>query len=244
MNYLGSRYFPFFLSMTFFVGGPAFAEQGESWVFVPKVSASKKQMEFIDKTGSVDVGITTVTAELAFTAAYKQFYMSLSADESVNSTYELEAERELQSSRQDYALTFGYNIAGFNIFAGYKDGQSEISSKEIFTGELTDLTFRDNGPFLGFSYGYQMDKYGSIGANVAYAAMAGQLIRGSSVSPFILNLDGDTSGVSYGLYWSVPVNDSQVFSANLKSHRYQFSSDLIDYEQNFDILSLSLSSYF
>lgn len=224
---------------------PAFAAESAKFTLIPKVAVYKKSTQFIDAKNSFEINININTAEFALAALYGDFYGLISYDTSFNAASEVDEGRELTATREDYAVNIGYKLAyGFDIFVGYKDGQSNVTSRVIGSSDVRELVFRDNGAFAGISFSQALGKYGSFSLGAAYAAMAGQLKRGGSIPGDYLDITGDTTGLGLSAIWSIPVSDNQVLSAGYKSHRYNFTSDQIEYEQNFDMITIGVSTFF
>jgi hypothetical protein len=219
------------------------AAVAEEWVIAPKVSLLHKDTEFTDQAGNVDVAMPVSTAELGITVARNKFYGSFSYDRSINSGYEFDDGRELHMSRQDVTLTGGYTISSsFSVFAGLKNGVSDITLLEVTTSTFSDLLIQDSGVFLGLSYQHSLGENIALSTSLAYANMAGNVKRGGT-SATAFDIDGDTAGLSLNAGLSMAMESNQVLAFGFKAHRYEFTSSQIDFDQNFNMLYLSLSFY-
>lgn len=217
----------------------------EKWSFVPRIAVQEKNASFTSSANSdVDIDIDITTAEFGLTLQRGDFYGTLTYDRSLNAGYSFGEGREVNMQRADYALTFGYSIIPeFNAFLGIKDGVSEVTSYNVTTATYRDLVFQDQGAFAGVGFSYNFKKYGIVAGSIAYASMNGRVdIGGTGVSK-VITTDGTTKGASYSLGWNWPVRQDQVLSIGVKANRYDFVSDDLEYEQNFDIVYFSLSNY-
>ncbi len=223
----------------------ALAAESTKLTFIPKVGVYNKSTQFIEARNTFELNINIKTAEFALATLYGNFYGLLSYDTSINAASEVDEGRQLTANREDYVINFGYKLPyGFDIFAGYKDGQSNVTSRILGSSDVKEFVFRDNGPFVGISFTQSLNKYGNLSLSTAYASMRGRVKRGGSIPGGSLDITGDTTGLGLSLIWSIPVTDNQIFSAGFKTHRYDFTSDNIEYEQNFDMITLGVATFF
>jgi hypothetical protein len=221
------------------------ANAADTWTFSPKVAIYEKNASFTDKTGDIDIDIGLATAELGFTVSRDKFYLSLAYDRSLNSGYSFDEGRELNMARYDYALTAGYIVASwFNVFLGAKDGLSSVTSYDLATDSYKDQRFQDTGAFLGFGFNYAVNDMIGFSGSLAYASMSGTIELGGTGFTTGVEIDGTTRGTSYNLSANWTVRPDQVLQLGYKANRYSFEGDDLEYDQNFDMVYVSVLNFF
>jgi len=253
------------------------ADTGQSdLVIVPRIAYSYKTVSF--SLNGKEIKPFYQTLDLGITAAYKAFYVSANYDNSVKdamihntlpnggagSGYD---DSILNMSREDWAVTLGYNIGiGFTVFGGYKNGTTTalITSNALAPSppapgsdpmnQEFNMTLR--GPFLGAGYTARFSK-GSLDISVAYAHLDPD-VYSLRVYPDIeyTVVSGKASGFSYGVSWSGPswsgpLAETAGYSVGLKSNRYRFRADVppgqndeASFDENHNIFYVSVSKYF
>lgn len=224
------------------------------------------------KSSSFDVGgkklnPSFITLDISAAIAYDKFYIAfdynptlkdhLEHDTDINDNGEQEDVYFL-ISRLDYSTAIGMNVwETINIFAGWKFGETEINSfsnaLSIFQDRYNEINqefyFREQGPFIGASYGYKHKDKGNLTLSLAYAQMVGEVELKSVTEQ--LSFEGETTGLSYGLEWSGPLSANMVYRLGYKAHRYRFKMDDVvaggeDWSSNviFNMFYLGVSNYF
>jgi hypothetical protein len=125
----------------------------------------------------------------------------------------------------------------FNIFAGYKTGETTLESfnrEELDDGgaESRAESFEQEGPFLGFSANWAIEDAGRLSFSIAYADL-------NSTNRFVSDGDGadpdeapefdditgttqgKTTGLSYNLAWTMPLKGNWLFRSKIKVNRYK-----------------------
>ncbi|MCW8932804.1 MAG: hypothetical protein OQL19_21515 [Gammaproteobacteria bacterium] len=112
-----------------------------------------------------------------------------------------------------------------NVYFGYKNGKSEAS------GTLgTDLTFEEDGFFIGASYGWVIADAGMLSINAAYADLNGNLkeVPGPSYpTNLAMDADSNATGLSYGISWNGNISEKMGYSISFDANDYEFD-DLKD----------------
>jgi hypothetical protein len=133
-----------------------------------------------------------------------------------------------QAQRQDYDLTLGYNIwNGLSVFGGYKVGETIIDRSTGAPNNSRDR-FREQGPFIGASYGYEFKGIGSLGISLAYANMLGVTrfkVRGGTPDT-TENYESDIKGLSYGLKWIGNLDKAWSYNIDIRRNDYEMDSKL------------------
>lgn len=162
------------------------------------------------------------------------------------------------ASRDDLDFTLGYQLSkNWTLFAGYKYGKTEMQfsprdSDEEDQVEISNESYKQQGPFAGFSYSWRFEKAGSLSISLAYAKL-------NATNIFAANTDeeeddeeqiefdditgrvtGDTNGLSYGINWTMPVSSNLLFQTRFKINDYQQDVTLND--QSFDDIDVDYTS--
>ncbi len=74
--------------------------------------------------------------------------------------------------------------------------------------------------------------------------MSGSIKSGGTGVAVGTEIDGTTKGASYNLSANWAARIDQVLQFGFKANRYSFSSDDLDYDQDFDIVYVSLLNFF
>lgn len=170
--------------------------------------------------------------EFAMTGGYQRFYLSVNYEQSVNDRSKAVLNddgtvSEITWRRADYGVTVGYNVwRGLSLFGGYKRGYSNGHSVGlrdtgggVYDLDSYDTRFSEIGPFFGLSYDYPVGQYGVVGATAAYALFDGAWKAKNAVGNRF-ELDGDTTGFSYGLTWSGQFSETAYYSIGVKRTDY------------------------
>ena len=172
------------------------------------------EVEFNVTFKMVGVGLTTV---------YDRFYVDLSYQDSSDESDTFGPEK-LTGDRRDYAATVGMRVLDNrgNVYVGYKNGKSEAS------GNLgTDLTFEEDGFFIGASYGWVIADAGMLSINAAYADLDGNLKEkpGPTYDPSLaMDADSEATGLSYGISWNGKISDKMGYSVSFDANDYEFDN--------------------
>jgi len=200
------------------------------------------------KNSSFDVGGKKlqpkfITLDISGALAYDKYYIVLNYDPTLKEHLEHDTDINsngnqentyLNITRLDYSSAIGMNVwRTTNIFAGWKYGETSVNSFSdiaLITNPTADpneinreLYFREEGPFLGASYGYKFNKNNNLNLSLAYAQMNGEVELKSIAKQQLIK--GTTSGLSYGLEFTGPLSDGMIYRLGYKTHRYRFKPD-------------------
>ena len=173
----------------------------------------------------VEFNVTFKMLGVGFTTAYDDYYFDLSYQDSMDESDTFGAEK-LEGDRRDYSVTAGMRVLENrgNIYFGYKNGRSEAN------GNLgTDLSFEEDGYFIGASYGWIIANAGILSINAAYADLDGTLKETPGPSyqqnPYLgMDADSEATGVSYGISWSGNISKTMGYSISFDANDYEFDN--------------------
>jgi hypothetical protein len=175
---------------------------------------------------------------LTLAATRNRWQLGLTGSFSLKDADVSEEEDVGEASRYDYDLTLGYQInSNWSAFVGYKSGETEItyiSREDLDEGNPISLTERytQDGPYVGGAYSWQFENAGRLTVSLAYAML-------DATDEFRANTDddepddepdfddltgrvkGDTTGLSYGLTWTMPLSGDLLFQTRFKMNDYQ-----------------------
>jgi hypothetical protein len=183
------------------------------------------------------IGFPSTNLTLAATA--RQWQVSFNTGTSLIDSDISEEEDVGRASRNDADLTIGYQLASaYTLFGGYKSGKTKLAyiSRQSLDDDLPvsqPESYSQEGAFVGISYSWRFEKAGVINLSLAYADM-------TAVNKFIANTDepedsteavefddlagrveGDLTGFSYALTWTMPVASNLLFQTKFKINDYQ-----------------------
>ena len=201
----------------------------EDILYVAGASLGFNSFEFAEK---LDVPITHVMAEVSINAIYRDFIFTLSAAQAIDKADVSEEDETGKADRRDYDLLLGYQLTpDWTLFGGYKNGETSI----VFIDRETEIRetdrYKQDGPYLGVSYGYRLQRSGKLGFSIAYAALdssnifnAGARDSGDEDVEFD-DLDGrqtgTTEGFSFVASWSMPLSPEIIYQTRLRYNDYR-----------------------
>jgi len=164
----------------------------------------------------VGVGLTTT---------YDHFFLDLSyqdSSEEEDSFSDAGYYEKFTGDRRDYATTLGMKILDYKgtIYIGYKNGKTSGRGQSG-----TQLTFKEDGFFIGSSYGWIISDIGLLSVNIAYADLDGNLKEEPGPGyPSGLGMDADSeaSGSSYGILWSSHLFNDIGYTLSIDANSYEF----------------------
>ena len=170
---------------------------------------------------------TLLIAGFGLTSVYDRFFLDLSYQDSSEETDSFTGANyfeKFEGDRRDYSTTLGMKILDYRgvIYVGYKNGKTSGRGNAG-----TQLTFEEDGLFIGVSYGWIVAETGFLAINVAYADLDGNLkeVPGPRY-PSGLNLDADSeaTGLSYGISWSAKISEKISYLINFDANDYTFNN--------------------
>ena len=185
----------------------------------------------------LDHDLNFPTASLLLAAAKNDWQLSINASGSIDDADISEEEDTGDASREDLDVTLTYKVSKkWEVFAGYKDGETELSftprDPEGDEFSRSRERYAQEGPYVGASYSWRFQKAGTLCFSLAYADL-------NATNTFSANTDddeegeipefddltgkvkGDTTGFSYGVNWTMPLSKRLLFQAKFKVNDYQ-----------------------
>lgn len=181
----------------------------------------------------IDTEIVYPVANLTAGVAYDRYNAVLNYSGSISDA-DVSEEGEIgTASRQDFDLTFAYQISKvFSTFAGYKRGKTELSVTDRASAmSLGEQYFKQTGPFIGFNMNWAIVDAGKLALSIAYADLdadnkfasdsdgveAGESIEFDDIDS---TTKGSSQGFSYSLTWTMPIKGNFIFRTKLKVNSY------------------------
>jgi hypothetical protein len=191
-----------------------------------------------DFPAKLDHKLTFPVYQINAAVAYKKFYAVVNLADSLAEADVSEEEDVGNASRYDRDISLGYQVTpNWGVFVGYKIGQTTI---DYYTREDLDNggaapareeSYKQEGPFVGVSYAKKFDRAGKISLSLAYADLdatnkfTGDVETDDDEEPEFDDLTGTvkgkSTGLSYGIRWSIPVSGNLLYYASYKVNDYQ-----------------------
>lgn len=162
--------------------------------------------------------------------------------------------------RAEYSLSFGYSLSDqWILFTGYRKAKTSFSDSisyddtELISGddvittrrsEDRNISFNQDGFFLGSTYAYPFLEEVTITFSAAVAVLEGEYdsrgrqyienSRPSDTQPDVRSRDtgfdqkGDTVGLNLGVAWKGRIADSIGYSVGLDGYSYDFKAKTVD----------------
>ena len=175
----------------------------------------------------VKFNATLLMTGIGLTTTYNKWYFDMAyqdSSEEDDSFTGANFSEDFKGDRRDYSATLGYKLFDnqASVYVGYKNGKTSGS------GDLgTQLTFREDGLFVGGSYAWLIANKGLLAVNLAYAQLDGHLkeIPGPSYPPGLgMDADSETTGVSYGISWNGIISKHMGYAISLDANDYTFNN--------------------
>lgn len=236
--------------------------------FFAGASMGISEFEFPEK---LDHNIYLPMTQLLLGSTYKQFQLSISTSVSLNNADVSEEELTGEASRKEYDITFGYAVTPeLTVVLGYKDAEIEIDYEprdpDLVLTE-TDESYQQDGFYIGVNYTWRFERAGNLTASLAYADLdADNLIVSDEATPldpnappapgeevelddFGQSIEGDSTGYSAGVTWTMPLAGQLLYQAQVKVNDYRqdltigrYSFD--DVNTRFTAMSMGVSYVF
>lgn len=212
---------------------------------------------------TLTASLTAVYEKFYVSFKYEDTFDGASSDSDVPFT-----DSETNVERTDLSVTLGYNVwNSLNLFVGYMEGESKLTPQPIcptfptqeaevncgtegFNGNLAhehfinDLTpyvqtYKEDGWYLGASYGWKLTKSGNFSMSLAYADLDANykenyLGEGSGAD---FDFDGKSDGLSFGINWSDRLTKRLGYYADVRVQRYDMETS--EASSDFDGLDVS-----
>jgi len=221
---------------------PALSQTGKSpFTFVGGLALGTTELSFDSKLDA-DTSFNTYT--LFGSLGFNKAYASLSFADSIDSKNVSEEDELGQASRRDTDFTLGYRLTGsWTVFAGYKQGETDIDFQIRDTDLNQSEYYREEGIFVGASYTYRFKRAGNLSATLAYIQYDTDMRftegaddddeeEAEADEPLEFDdlegeFSGDSTGYSAGISWLMPLSKSLAFRTQLKVNAF-------DLEVNFE----------
>lgn len=194
-----------------------------------------------------------VTINPTLGLSYKSFYASASYDKSLGigpGDDEVEGgsgptASTLDFSRADTTYTLGYRLnPSFSVFVGHTRGVSQFTDTTFDTTLIVTRTvYSETGPFAGVAYTKAFGDKGSLGLSVGYAKLDGEFEQLFRPGAGTFTVEGDITGLSYGVTWSGALTGSLGYRIGVKATRYKMEEPL-DIIERYTNIFLGIANYF
>ena len=161
--------------------------------------------------------------------------------------------------RWEYSLSLGYLVTdNLSVFAGYRESKTDLkfnSSVSTQEGDFLGTTkiksdFEQDGPFIGASYGWHINKSvfkGVLSGSIAFAALDGDFKINSVSGDFTKDQlpddssSGDTTGMKVGFAWTgaTPVERLN-YTLGVDGYKYEFDANGDDPDVNETVINLKV----
>ena len=194
-----------------------------------------------DFPAKLDHKLTFPVYQINAAVAYKKFYAVVNLADSLAEADVSEEEDVGNASRYDRDISLGYQMTpNWGVFVGYKTGQTTIDyyTREDLddggTAPVREESYKQEGPFIGVSFAKKFDRAGRISLSLAYADLdatnkfTGDIESDDDEDDEVPEFDdltgtvrGKSTGLSYGIRWSIPVSGNLLYYASYKVNDYQ-----------------------
>jgi hypothetical protein len=194
-----------------------------------------------DFPAKLDHKLTFPVYQINAAVAYKKFYAVVNLADSLADADVSEEEDVGTASRYDRDISLGYQVTpNWGVFVGYKTGQTTIDyyTREDLddggTASAREESYKQEGPFIGVSFAKKFDRAGRISLSLAYADLdatnkfTGDIESDDDEDDEVPEFDdltgtvrGKSTGLSYGIRWSIPVSGNLLYYASYKVNDYQ-----------------------
>lgn len=216
----------------------------------------------------LDHDISFPSTNLALVATTGRWQLALNGGFTLEDATISEEEDIGKASRKDLDLSLAYQVTkNWAVFTGYKSGKTKMAFAEREGEEEDEInvineSYSQKGPFIGGSYSWQFEKAGRLSISLAYAQL-------NATNNFAANTDddeeegedelefddltgrveGDITGLSYAVAWTMPLSSNLLFQTRLKLNDYQQDikfeeTSFKDIDENFTTLHVGLAYVF
>jgi hypothetical protein len=219
------------------------------------ITLQDKQMDF-KLLGVVPIDGSVMSANLTLGGIWRGIYLIVEADRPFSQEISYlpgTTPVQLALQREDESATMGFNPwRSLNLFAGYKRGQTELTTFPAGgSTELLEFVFDESGPFAGASYSFDFAS-GQLMLSLAYADLPTSVTRTVLRDSTAETTHGNTSGLSYGFKWTGNLAESLDYQIGIKTTNYEFDdADLVidagkdmSTDQTYRIFFVGLSKVF
>jgi len=209
-------------------------------VLVPSIGYGLSTLKF-NRSTAVEDKSSFNTVDLGLTAAYKRFYVRFNTEMPLTSDYNYGSSLIRQVKREDWGMVGGfYLLDSLSLFTGVSYGKTSIIDLKGSPVVGTYTTYTDTGPFIGANYQFNIGKQSTIGLNVAFAVMNGELAVNSTDGSVNTKDTGTTGGFSLGASWNSKYGESANYYVALKLKSYKSELTSLTIQKDISILSFGV----
>lgn len=167
-------------------------------------------------------------------------YATVSYDSTIESgavmTFDEGLPGQLDMSRTDYFLTFGYRITDvISVFGGWLNGETMVmmagmrqtGGPGVINYSVQEIDYSEKGPYAGLSLAHSFGDKGTLSLSLAYARLNGVLTQTRNtvtIGTTATTAEGDVAGLSYTLTWAGTLSGTLGYRLGLKATRYASES--------------------
>ncbi|MDH5648490.1 MAG: hypothetical protein OEY67_02440 [Gammaproteobacteria bacterium] len=223
------------------------------------IAEKKIEHTFTEAAGNVQFGGYVSSAIYGAGIAKGRFTVSASFEQPLktDTSYQANTGTFTNLSRNDRSLTFGYMLNSWaNVFVGYKRGETQSSGlgrdSMSFPSTVAPnaLDFIETGPFIGCNLNYEVNDDNTLGLNIAYADMDGEMVNkinyagGGGTGPG--SATGTADGLSVGIKWSHVLTPQAYLNIGLKLNQYETTATdvngtKIQFDSDYTYLTVGVS---
>ncbi len=207
-------------------------EAGVEWDIVGGVGLGVTELKFTEK---LDADPSFNTYQFFGSIGYDKAYATLNYADTLSDENVSEEDEIGEASRKDIDLTFGYRLTDhWTVFAGYKDGETELDLRVRDTDIVQNEYYREDGWYAGVSRAFRLGRAGTINLSAAYIKFDSDLRFTEGVEddeeeeedePTEFDdlegkYSGDSDGYSVGVSWVIPVGQKAAVRAQYKINDY------------------------
>lgn len=199
------------------------------------LSLGSTTMEFEEK---LDANVGFPSYAVFGSASIGNAFATVTWSDSVGSENISEEDELGDANRSDLDLTLGYRLnENWAVFAGYKDGETDIRFRVRDTDIVQDEFYREDGFYLGGSYSWRFQRAGTLSFSAAYIRFDSDLRftegfeeegEEEEEEDEALEFDdlegtfsGDADGYSVGVTWVMPLSEKLAFRTLFKINSYE-----------------------
>lgn len=129
-------------------------------------------------------------------------------------------------------VSIAYKVTDeISVYSGYLNTNFELKSDTVFPNFGGSGTYRQDynelGLYLGMNY-RMVFKSGALNFSIAYAYLDSTFEDNMYQAQLpALKLDGNTTGLSYGVSWQGDISKKMKYSIGISARQYEFDSNLI-----------------
>ncbi len=194
----------------------------------------------------IDQKLVFSTVNVTAGLSYERYNFLFNYAQSFDSAEVSEEEFTGSADRIDLDLLVVRQInKQLSVFLGYKDGETQLASYSRDEDDTMrrDESFEQEGFFVGASVNWILEDAGRLSLSVAYADLDSTNVfvsDGDGADPgeepefddITGTTNGQTTGYSYNLAWTLPLKGNWLYRARLKLNRYK--QDIVFEGTNFN----------